>query len=42
MRTATYFSRMLTADRDSFYGATVHLLRRIRRRGNLPTRAATP
>ncbi|OJT19026.1 hypothetical protein BO221_36530 [Archangium sp. Cb G35] len=39
---STYFSRMLTADRDSFYGAAVHLLRRVRRRGKLPTRAATP
>ena len=38
----TYFSRMLTADRDSFYGAAVHLLRCVRRRGNLPTHAATP
>ncbi|HEX8698969.1 MAG TPA: IS630 family transposase [Myxococcaceae bacterium] len=39
---STYFSRMLTADRDSFYAQAVRLLRRIRRRGKLPTRAATP
>jgi transposase len=39
---STYFSRMLTADRDSFYGEAVLLLRRVRRRGSLPTRTATP
>ncbi|HZI11365.1 MAG TPA: hypothetical protein VE153_13355 [Myxococcus sp.] len=39
---STYFSRMLTTDRDSFYGAAVHLLRRVRSRSKLPTRAASP
>jgi transposase len=39
---STYFSRMLTTDRDSFYDETVSLLRRVRRRGRLPIRAATP
>ncbi len=39
---STYFSRMLTADRDSFYGAAVLLLRSVRTRGKLPTRATTP
>ena len=37
---STYFSRMLTADRDSFYGTAVRLLHRVRSRGKLPTRAA--
>ena len=39
---ATYFSRMLTADRDSFYDEAVRLLRRVRWRGRLPIRAAPP
>jgi hypothetical protein len=39
---STYFSRMLTVDRDSFYDEAVRLLRRIRRRGRLPVRATTP
>ncbi|MDC0708430.1 transposase [Stigmatella sp. ncwal1] len=39
---STYFSRMLTADRDSFYAQAVGLLRRVRRRRGLPVRAATP
>jgi transposase len=39
---STYFSRMLTVDRDSFYGAAVRLLSRVRSRGKLPTRTSTP
>jgi hypothetical protein len=39
---STYFSRMLTADRDSFYDEAVRLLRRIHRRGRLPIRVAPP
>lgn len=39
---ATYFSRMLTADRDSFYGEAVHLLRCVRQRSRLPLQVSTP
>ncbi|NRD59820.1 transposase, partial [Corallococcus exiguus] len=39
---STYFSRMLTADRDAFYDEAVLLLRRVRRRGRLPIWANTP
>jgi transposase len=37
---ATYFSRMLTANRECFYAEAVRLLRRVRRRGRLPLRAS--